>query len=148
MFLVILGGSLDVLLDIVVGVCFLVTVVEQQVVCVRAWVVRGDYACEDAVSGKLLACFGVDEGIACCAETVVVVISIIGSLSCPCFERDRCLTDSCRTFSEHGWFGDARDHMIFVTVRVWFGCFWIEKIRRSCPAAPPCVAGPWSFAGR
>ena len=76
MFLVILGGSLDVLLDIVVGVCFLVTVVEQQVVCVRAWVVRGDCACVDAVSGKVLAYFGVDEGIACCVETVVVVIPL------------------------------------------------------------------------
>jgi len=59
-FLVILGGSLDVLLDILVGVSFLVTVVEQQVVCVRTWVVRGDDACEDAVSGKVLAYFGVD----------------------------------------------------------------------------------------
>jgi hypothetical protein len=31
-FLIILGGSLDALLDVVVGVGFLVTVVEQQVV--------------------------------------------------------------------------------------------------------------------
>jgi len=75
-FLVILGGSLDVFLDIVVGVGFLVAVVEQQVVCVRARVVRGDYACVDAVSGKVLAYFGVDEGIACCVETVVVVIPL------------------------------------------------------------------------
>jgi hypothetical protein len=68
----------------------------------------------------------VDEGIACCAETVVVVMPIVNSLSCFRFEGDRCLTDSCRTFSEHGWFGDARNHVIFVAVRVWFGCFLIE----------------------
>jgi len=115
-FFVILGGSLDVLLDIVVGVCFLVTVVEQQVVCVRAWVVRGDYACEDAVSGKLLACFGVDEGIACCAETVVVIIPIVSSLSCLRFEGDRCLTDSSGTSSRHGRMDGGRYHMLFVTV--------------------------------
>jgi hypothetical protein len=91
----------DVLLDILGGICFLVTVVEQQVVCVCDWVVRGDDACEDAVSGKVLAYFGIDESIACCAETVVVVISIMGSLSCLCFEGDRCLTDSCGTLNEH-----------------------------------------------
>jgi hypothetical protein len=58
--LVILWSAFDVLLDAGVGIDFLVTVVVQYVIVVCDGVVRGDDALECAMSGKVLAYFGVD----------------------------------------------------------------------------------------
>ena len=80
------------------------------------WVVRGDYACVDAVSGKVLAYFGVDEGIARCAETVIVVVPFVSSLSGLRFEGDRCLSDSYGTSSGRGRIDGCRNHLFFVAV--------------------------------
>jgi hypothetical protein len=77
--LLVLGRALYVFLDVDIGVCLLVTVVEEHVVGIRDGVVRGDSACVSSVAGEELADFGVDKSVACGAEAFVVVVLVVQS---------------------------------------------------------------------
>jgi hypothetical protein len=58
--LVVVWSAFNVLLDTGVGIDFLVTVIVQYVIVACDGVVRGDDALECAISGNVLAYFGVD----------------------------------------------------------------------------------------
>ena len=102
MCLFVLGSAFEVLLDFVVGICFLVVVFEEHVVAVRDRVVRDDDTVESAIPGAELADFSFDKSISCGAQAFDVVVSVVAGLSCLWFEGDRCSTDTCGTCCLHG----------------------------------------------